>query len=89
MSEEQIIQSYVDQYGETVLSAPPRKGFHLTAWILPFAAFLIGGSILFVYLKQQHRAEQSVEKTTDLRDVAEIQKDTYYQRLQEELNQRK
>jgi cytochrome c-type biogenesis protein CcmH len=89
MSEAQIIQSYVNQYGETVLSAPPKKGFHLTAWILPFLAFLVGGSVLFVYLKQQQRDVRPVEKTGDLPGAAEIQKDTYYQRLQQELDQRK
>lgn len=40
---DQIIQQYVDKYGETVLSAPTKTGFNLTAWITPFAALVIGG----------------------------------------------
>ncbi len=40
---DQIIQQYVDKYGETVLSAPTKTGFNLSAWITPFAALLIGG----------------------------------------------
>ncbi|UCD11856.1 MAG: cytochrome c-type biogenesis protein CcmH [Nitrospinaceae bacterium] len=40
---EQIIQKQVDQYGETVLSAPTKNGFNLTAWVAPFAALLVGG----------------------------------------------
>ena len=39
----QIIQQYVDKYGETVLSAPTKSGFNLSAWITPFAALLVGG----------------------------------------------
>tara|TARA_B100000686_G_scaffold295208_1_gene325906 strand:- start:766 stop:1242 length:477 start_codon:yes stop_codon:yes gene_type:complete len=40
---EQIVKSYVDKYGETVLSAPTKSGFNLTAWITPFAALVGGG----------------------------------------------
>lgn len=39
----QIIQTYVDKHGETVLSAPTKSGFNLTAWITPFVALVVGG----------------------------------------------
>ncbi len=40
---DQIVKQYVDKYGETVLSAPTKSGFNLSAWIMPFAALAIGG----------------------------------------------
>jgi len=40
---DQVIQVYVDKYGETVLSAPTKSGFNLTAWLTPFAAIVGGG----------------------------------------------
>jgi len=40
---EQIIKMQVDKHGETVLSAPTKKGFNLTAWVAPFAALIVGG----------------------------------------------
>lgn len=40
---EQVIQGYVEKYGETILSAPTKNGFNLTAWITPFAAIVVGG----------------------------------------------
>ena len=40
---EQIIQQQITEYGETVLSAPTKAGFNLTAWVMPFGALLIGG----------------------------------------------
>ncbi|MBI5427397.1 MAG: cytochrome c-type biogenesis protein CcmH [Nitrospinae bacterium] len=43
LAKEQIIQAYVDKYGEKALSAPTKKGFNLTAWIMPFAALIAGG----------------------------------------------
>ena len=40
---EQIIQQQITKYGETVLSAPSKSGFNLTAWVMPFGALLVGG----------------------------------------------
>ena len=40
---DQIIKSQVDEYGETVLSAPTKFGFNLTAWVMPFIALVAGG----------------------------------------------
>ena len=43
LTKEQVIQTYVDRYGEKVLSAPTKKGFNLVAWIAPFFAIMVGG----------------------------------------------
>ncbi len=40
---EQIVKMQVDEYGETVLSAPTKFGFNLTAWLTPFVALVAGG----------------------------------------------
>jgi cytochrome c-type biogenesis protein CcmH len=40
---DQIIKMQVDKYGETVLSAPSKFGFNLTAWMTPFVALIAGG----------------------------------------------
>ena len=40
---EQIVKMQVDKYGETVLSAPTKFGFNLTAWMTPFLALVAGG----------------------------------------------
>lgn len=40
---DQIIKVYVDKHGETVLSAPTKSGFNLSAWITPFLALVAGG----------------------------------------------
>jgi len=41
----QIIAAFSEKYGLTVLSEPPATGFNLLAYILPFAALLIGALI--------------------------------------------
>jgi len=50
MSREEILEEMVKQYGATILAAPQKKGFGLVAYILPLAAFLLGGSVLFYFL---------------------------------------
>ena len=86
MSEDQIVASYVAQYGQTVLSAPPKSGFNLTAWILPFLAFAVGGVFLLSFLKRQRIAEPLVP--TELPSSDPIQ-DKYRKQLAKELDARK
>jgi len=39
---EEIIDYFVERYGEEVLNAPPKRGFNLTAWVLPFLVLGVG-----------------------------------------------
>jgi cytochrome c-type biogenesis protein CcmH/NrfF len=48
---EQALQLFAADYGERVLAAPLKKGFNLTAWGLPLAAFLIGAAVLVLALR--------------------------------------
>lgn len=34
-SDDLILQSFVQEYGQTVLAQPPAKGFNILVWILP------------------------------------------------------
>ena len=38
-SDSLVLQSFVQKYGNTVLSAPTSTGFNRVAWIMPFAVF--------------------------------------------------
>lgn len=42
-----IKQAMVTTYGEQILAAPPKSGFNLSAYILPFAFLILGGSVLY------------------------------------------
>jgi cytochrome c-type biogenesis protein CcmH len=38
----------VQQYGKSILAAPPKKGFDLLAWVLPLAGIVLAAAILGV-----------------------------------------
>ena len=41
-SDDGVLQSFVQEYGTTVLAAPTARGFDRVAWIMPFAVFFAG-----------------------------------------------
>ena len=90
MSEPQIIQAFVAEYGETVLSAPPRHGFSLTAWALPFLGFILGGTVLFSFLKRQQndRGDPSDSKASS-QPSHNAEEDRYREQLRKEMESRK
>jgi len=51
-SKSQIKSELVSQFGESILAAPPKQGFGLLAWILPFVG-LIGGAVVVAVLARR------------------------------------
>jgi cytochrome c-type biogenesis protein CcmH len=45
-----IFAAFVEKYGPTALAAPPAQGFNIVAWIMPFAALVlgVGGTALLI-----------------------------------------
>lgn len=87
---DQIIKQYVDKYGETVLSAPTKSGFNLSAWITPFAALVIGGLGVRKVIQSWIRPTQT-EKDTDAsgeKSASEVDTSSgkYSKKLQDELD---
>ena len=82
-SEAQITQFFVTQYGEQVLAAPPKKGFNLTAWLLPFAVILFGGAVIYIALRRW------VRRGSHLQEAAAVGitegNEQYESRLEKEL----
>ncbi|MBI3990204.1 MAG: cytochrome c-type biogenesis protein CcmH [candidate division NC10 bacterium] len=77
-SEEQVKAYFVQKYGEWVLLAPPKKGFNLLAWTLPFLAILggLGGIILalrkWVRRGREHRASEPIAAEYQERLIREL-----------------
>ncbi len=83
-SKEEIIGYFVNRYGEKILSAPTKKGFNLTAWILPFFALLSGGGILYFTLKRWHSIGVERGEGSDSLDRGKTD-EKYQERFEEEL----
>jgi cytochrome c-type biogenesis protein CcmH/NrfF len=79
-SEREILQAYVAEYGERILAKPTKQGFNLLAWILPFAALLIGGWILWQFLHRHAEPAKAPVTATDPNDP-------YAQRMERELDE--
>jgi cytochrome c-type biogenesis protein CcmH/NrfF len=46
-----VLQSFVHEYGVTVLAAPTSHGFDKVAWIMPFAVFFAGTFAVALVIK--------------------------------------
>lgn len=44
---EEMVQYYVSQFGEEVLAAPTKRGFNVTAWVMPFVGLVIGAVAIY------------------------------------------
>ncbi|MFC1976981.1 cytochrome c-type biogenesis protein CcmH [Chloroflexota bacterium] len=84
-SAEEIIQFFVARDGEQVLSSPPKRGFNLVAWVLPFAAILGGGVVIYIALKKWVR--QSRQSPTMATTETDERDEEYQHRLEEELEE--
>ncbi len=50
-SDDLIIQDFVQEYGEKVLSSPPAHGFNAIAWYIPGVAFVLGLGIVVTLIR--------------------------------------
>jgi cytochrome c-type biogenesis protein CcmH len=55
-SDQQIKDYFALQYGDRVLSEPPRKGLNWLVYFLPPVAFLGGAAIVVMVLRRMRRA---------------------------------
>ena len=57
-SGQEIIDAFVDTYGEVALMAPKKEGFNWAGYLVPFGALAAGGAVLVTFLRRmQRRAE--------------------------------
>ena len=54
-SKDEILQFFVDRYGQDVLAAPPKSGFNLVAWVVPPAAVTGAGVLLVLVIRNMRK----------------------------------
>ncbi|MDP2730622.1 MAG: cytochrome c-type biogenesis protein CcmH [Dehalococcoidales bacterium] len=82
-SPEQLVKIFVAQYGEQVLASPPKRGFNLMAWILPFVAIALGGWVIYFSVKKWVFQGREAEMVTEVLELGES--DEYGDRVEKEL----
>jgi cytochrome c-type biogenesis protein CcmH len=68
-SDDLIVQAFVQEYGEAVLSSPPAKGFSALAWYVPIFAFVTGLGIAVLAVRQW-RSRQILRAATPAAPVS-------------------
>ncbi len=86
-TEDQILQHFVDQYGDRVLAEPPRTGLNWLIYLLPPAVILAGAILLFRSLKEWTKPKADVPASSAERSA--VSTDDYVARLEEELKKKK
>lgn len=77
-TEDDIKAYFVTQYGDRVLSAPPRRGAHWLLYVLPPLAFLVGLGLLFTRLRRRADSTPPAEQSFD---------DPYLQKVERDLEE--
>ena len=91
-SKEQILQYFIDIGGEGILAAPPKKGFALTAWLLPVFVMVNGAGLIVVLTRRWAQKRPGADVHSMMVDNASAppsqpSPDPYLHRLHRELKE--
>ncbi len=76
----EVLDYFAQRYGEWILLAPPKHGFNLVIWVLPFVLLPIGAAIVYVGARRWVRRSAAAEPSSRQVDSP------YAERLQRELD---
>ncbi|NIA31756.1 MAG: hypothetical protein GWP06_17835 [Actinobacteria bacterium] len=85
LSKEEIIQSFVSTHGEKILAAPTKKGFNLTAWILPFLAIILGAGGIYIFIDKCLISRKDTSDESEYDNKKQVTKAKYLDLFEKEL----
>ena len=66
-SAEEILERYLTEYGEKILSSPTTEGFNLVAWYGPFIALILGALGIIAAARRWKRLATAANLADDVR----------------------
>jgi cytochrome c-type biogenesis protein CcmH len=76
----EVLDYFAQRYGEWILLAPPKHGFNLVIWVLPFVLLPVGAAAVYVGARRWVRKSATAELPSQRLDSP------YAERLQRELD---
>jgi cytochrome c-type biogenesis protein CcmH len=76
----EVLDYFAQRYGEWILLAPPKRGFNLVIWVLPFVLLPIGAAAVYLGARRWVRSPPAGESPPPRLDSP------YAERLQRELD---
>jgi cytochrome c-type biogenesis protein CcmH len=76
----EVLDYFAQRYGEWILLAPPKHGFNLVIWVLPFTMLPIGAMVIYL------GARRWVRRSSVGKSPPQDQDPVYAERLQRELD---
>jgi cytochrome c-type biogenesis protein CcmH len=58
---DQVVAFFVSRYGDGVLLTPPQQGFSLAVWYFPVVAVLLGGCLVWVFVRASLRRQEQID----------------------------
>ncbi len=85
-TKQEILQYYVNKYGETILAAPTKEGFNFLAWVLPFMVLALGVGGIYLFIDRALGSGIAIDEVDDpLGNKPEVDK-KYYDQIKNELD---
>jgi cytochrome c-type biogenesis protein CcmH/NrfF len=75
-----VLQSFVQEFGPTVLAAPTTTGFNVVAWVMPFVALILGLGLVTVIVRKWNFRTAPV----GAQDLSSVELDHLRRRAREE-----
>ena len=87
-SDDEVLDYFVTQYGTQVLQEPPKSGFTLWVWLLPFLLLLAGGAWLFYTMRKwnQPQPAEVASPPTPSNPIETASNDDYMSQVDQDLS---
>ena len=85
-SDDEVLDYFVTQYGTQVLQEPPKSGFTLWVWLLPFLLLLAGGAWLFYTMRKWNQPQLTEAASTPSTPTETASSDDYMSQVDQDLS---